>query len=115
MITLDRIYTYRNRCHNALLNAQHNLSALTGYVDLDALRFRRARIVESGSIGAGKYFYLIESIAVDPHNARRAVQWIVFDHRGVMLAGSKAGKYINRQHARVALNRYLDRHELSID
>jgi hypothetical protein len=88
---LDRRFTvnlYRTESSDEKTNAQRNLTGRTHYADQDTLRYFKARILVTRITDNGLLFGLVESVALDPNNARRGYRAVVFDVFGTVLTRS---------------------------
>lgn len=70
---------YRNESSDSKRNAQRNLMGRTHYVDDDTLRFHKSRILSSRHTDGGLLFAIVESVALDWHNTKRGVRYVIFD------------------------------------
>jgi len=79
------IKTFSDRSYDAQRNARINLEGITHYVDLDTLRYFKARIVKAFDSCHGSIFFLVESVAKNPDNSERGFRFVLFDVFGVVV------------------------------
>lgn len=72
------LYSDKN-CYHGKGNAQANLIGRTHYVDEDALRWHKSRIVYAYHHADGLLFSIVESVAADMHNTKRGFRYVIFD------------------------------------
>jgi hypothetical protein len=76
---------YRNESSDARYNAQKNLQGRTHYVDDDTLRWHKSRVLSSRHTDGGLLFAIVESVALDMHNTKRGVRYVIFDVFGTVV------------------------------
>jgi hypothetical protein len=70
---------YDNVSSHPKSNAQRNLCGRTHYADDGTLKYFYARILSARAMRNGTLFGVVESIALDMHNTKRGVRFVVFD------------------------------------
>lgn len=103
---------YDDKSHiSAKRNAQLNLDGRTHYVDDDTLRYHHSRVLRAGHSYGGLLFWIIESVALDCHNTKRAFRYVIFDLFG-RVVGTRASLgaecYRTSNAARKAMSREMD-------
>lgn len=105
---MTMFYPYENNSSYAKTRAQSALKGRTFYADDDTLRFHKSRILESGVSHKGLLFWIIESVALDYENTKRAFRPVVFDVTGrTVERKNKEDAYKTKKQAQAALDEIL--------
>lgn len=80
---------YRNESSHPLSNAQRNLCGRTYYVDQDALRYHKSRVLSARTTDNGLLFAIVTSDALDINNTQRGFRYVIFDLFGTVLERPK--------------------------
>jgi hypothetical protein len=70
---------YRNENSDPKSNAQRNLCGRTHYVDDDALRWHKSRVVAARVTDGGLLFAITTTDALDMNNTKRGYRYVIFD------------------------------------
>lgn len=95
---------YKQESSDPKTNAQRNLMGRTHYVDPDALRFHKSRVLSSRHVDNGLLFAIVTSDALDYHNTKRGYRYAIFDLNGYVVERTeREGAFKSRKAAEKAM------------
>ena len=94
---------------NTISIMHRTICGLSHYVDDSALRYFNSRICDATEIMDGLFFKIVESVALDMHNAERGYRVVVFDVFGAIVERASLDNcYKTRKQAEKNFHFHLD-------